>query len=235
MPKDTFWNLPDDKRKLIIDIAIDEFAGHDYRAASLSRIVRRAGIAKGSFYQYFDDKRDLYLYLIDLAVEARLAELRAGEALIAQQGFFEHLRWLIGASIRSALVNERLTQIATRAYSSNLPFEHDIIDRSRSIAADYFQRLIAHGIERGELATDLDPALISVTIVAMMNVAFEVSMQRQGIDRAALSEMDVHIYESSVVRETYDAVIRILEHGLGNRTHKPQVMLSGDAPEGRIA
>ena len=50
MPKETFFNLPDDKRRRILDVVIDEFADNDYANVSISRIVARAGIAKGSFY-----------------------------------------------------------------------------------------------------------------------------------------------------------------------------------------
>jgi AcrR family transcriptional regulator len=71
MPKTTFFNLPEEKRRLILDLAIEEFAERDYKSASISNIVARAGIAKGSLYQYFEDKHDLYLYLIELAGEEK--------------------------------------------------------------------------------------------------------------------------------------------------------------------
>ena len=58
MPKQTFFNLPEDKRENLINIAIEEFAENDYQTASISRIVANAGIAKGSFYQYFENKED---------------------------------------------------------------------------------------------------------------------------------------------------------------------------------
>jgi aryl-alcohol dehydrogenase-like predicted oxidoreductase/AcrR family transcriptional regulator len=74
VPKSTFLNLPAAKRKLITDLALDEFAAHSFQRASLSRIVARARIAKGSMYQYFEDKFDLYIYVLELA-EARKAEL----------------------------------------------------------------------------------------------------------------------------------------------------------------
>ena len=51
MPTQTFWNLPSEKRDALIAIAVEEFASNDYDAASISRIVARAGIAKGSIYQ----------------------------------------------------------------------------------------------------------------------------------------------------------------------------------------
>ena len=66
MPKETFFNLPEDKRTLICQVAIDEFAAHSFDRVSINRIVARSGIAKGSFYQYFENKHDLFLYLLQL-------------------------------------------------------------------------------------------------------------------------------------------------------------------------
>ena len=51
MPRDTFLNLPDAKRKAITEAAVDEFAAYPYEQASINRIVANSGIAKGSFYQ----------------------------------------------------------------------------------------------------------------------------------------------------------------------------------------
>jgi AcrR family transcriptional regulator len=39
MPKTTFFNLPEEKRRLILDLAIEEFAERDYKSASISNIV----------------------------------------------------------------------------------------------------------------------------------------------------------------------------------------------------
>ena len=72
LPKDTFYNLPEDKRQLILDTAIDEFAEFGYDKASINRIVEKTGIAKGSFYQYFEDKKDLFKYLIERSVQGKL-------------------------------------------------------------------------------------------------------------------------------------------------------------------
>ena len=71
MPRQTFFNLPEDKRNPIIDLALDEFSKYDYKNASISRIVARAGIAKGSLYQYFEDNRDLFLYLVEISGQAK--------------------------------------------------------------------------------------------------------------------------------------------------------------------
>ncbi len=51
MPNQTFFNLPEKKQATIIDLAIAEFANNDYKNASITKIVKQAKIAKGSFYQ----------------------------------------------------------------------------------------------------------------------------------------------------------------------------------------
>lgn len=65
MPKLTFFNLPENKRKVLIDAAENEFARVPLHEASIANIVKSAGIPRGSFYQYFENKDDLYFYLLD--------------------------------------------------------------------------------------------------------------------------------------------------------------------------
>ncbi|MFS8630457.1 MAG: TetR family transcriptional regulator [Bacillales bacterium] len=65
MPKQTFFNLPASKRNILLEAAKKEFTRAPLFEASIANIVRAAGIPRGSFYQYFEDKEDLYLYLLD--------------------------------------------------------------------------------------------------------------------------------------------------------------------------
>ncbi len=64
MPKQTFFNLPSDKRNKIIDAAYDVFIENDYEDVNIRMITSRAEISIGSFYQYFQDKDELYVYLM---------------------------------------------------------------------------------------------------------------------------------------------------------------------------
>lgn len=119
MPKPTFLNLPDEKRNRIVELALDEFSTHPYRQASLSRIVARAGIAKGSMYQYFENKLDLYHWLVTEEVERRRAEwLRSigldGEA-DQDAGLFATLERMVLAAVGFTLAHPRLARLAASA------------------------------------------------------------------------------------------------------------------------
>ena len=59
LPNATFFNLSYDKKNMIISSAIEEFSKADYNTASINQICKKSSIAKGSFYQYFQDKLDL--------------------------------------------------------------------------------------------------------------------------------------------------------------------------------
>jgi AcrR family transcriptional regulator len=62
MPKSTFFHLPEEKQKRLLEAARIEFSRTSLQDASIANIVKIAEIPRGSFYQYFKDKEDLYFY-----------------------------------------------------------------------------------------------------------------------------------------------------------------------------
>lgn len=62
MPKETFFHLTDEKKSRIMSAAKKEFSRVPLSEASIARIIKDAEIPRGSFYQYFEDKEDLYFY-----------------------------------------------------------------------------------------------------------------------------------------------------------------------------
>ncbi|AXI10853.1 TetR/AcrR family transcriptional regulator [Oceanobacillus zhaokaii] len=71
MPKQTFFNLPESKRHNLIAAAEKEFARAPLSEASIANIVKEACIARGSFYQYFEDKEDAYFFLLNQQMKER--------------------------------------------------------------------------------------------------------------------------------------------------------------------
>lgn len=65
MPTETFLKLSEDKKNKIIESAKKEFSRVSIEEVSIKNIVEDAEIARGSFYQYFESKQDVLLYLID--------------------------------------------------------------------------------------------------------------------------------------------------------------------------
>ena len=64
-----FKSLSEEKKKRILDACIAEFAQKGYEGASTNEIVIKAGISKGILFHYFQNKRNLYLFVIDHIME----------------------------------------------------------------------------------------------------------------------------------------------------------------------
>lgn len=64
MPTGTFFRLPEEKRQRLTEAAWDEFTRVPFSEASINRIIHSAHIPRGSFYQYFADKEDLFSYIL---------------------------------------------------------------------------------------------------------------------------------------------------------------------------
>jgi AcrR family transcriptional regulator len=90
MPSDTFLRLPGEKQKRVFEAAVDEFAAYRFREASINRVIKAAGIPRGSFYQYFKDKEDLYTHVLQEISKEKINIISAGQ--LRNMSFYELIR-----------------------------------------------------------------------------------------------------------------------------------------------
>ncbi len=88
MIKRTFYNLPAEKREKIIDITRKEFQKGNKKKITINSVIKKAGISRGSFYQYFDDKLDLVELITDDMTE-RMVEFVRNELVLNGGDIFE--------------------------------------------------------------------------------------------------------------------------------------------------
>ena len=81
MPKQTFFNLPEEKRQKLLAAVRAEFSRVPFEEVSINQIIHLAGIPRGSFYQYFENKQDVLLFLLS---EYRNRMLRQVEQSLAR-------------------------------------------------------------------------------------------------------------------------------------------------------
>ena len=65
MPSERFYRLSEEKRKMICEAAIKEFARVTIDKVSINQIIKNANISRGSFYTYFEDKWDVLAYIFE--------------------------------------------------------------------------------------------------------------------------------------------------------------------------
>jgi AcrR family transcriptional regulator len=215
MPKQTFFNLPEEKRQAITDIAITEFADNDYKSASISRLVAQAGIAKGSFYQYFEDKKDLYFYLIDLGSQEKAKFLETQPPPGSPMGTFAYLRWLFSVGVRFEMTNSQLAKVAYRAYFSDRPFFDEAMQQAEEQATTFARQLFLQGIANGDLRADMD---VESAVFLFNLIILELGkyiLARLNIDPDELDEQGAMLFETNEAKAIFDSFLDILENGMG--------------------
>ena len=174
MPTVTWSRLGGERRSAVVDAAEAEFAAHGFSGGSLNVIARRAGVAKGSLFQYFADKRDLYAYITDVGSQRVRAYMEYQiHELGADRPFLEFLTDLLDVWVAYFADHPR-----DRALHAASSFEVDT-DARVSVRAvvhrhylEVLRPLVHAARTRGDLRPDADTdALLSLLLMLMPHLA----------------------------------------------------------------
>lgn len=172
MPKSTFFNLPEEKRERILEAAIDEFAEKSYESASINQIVKNSDIAKGSFYQYFKDKKDLYTYLISICESTKIDYIKKIEENRNYLDDFRIMREIYRANIKFYIENPKLSSIINMFFKNpNTKLKEEVMKEALkdiSVESEYtFENVIKKGIDEGNIYYNVDVELVSHLLESM--------------------------------------------------------------------
>jgi AcrR family transcriptional regulator len=166
----TFSRLPPDKRDRILAAAVDEFSRFGYEKASINRMVGRLGIAKGSIFQYFGSKKNLYFHVFEHAVGLVRRSLKQVKFETQGEDFFVRLAKSLQAGIHFIQSHPRIYQIYLKMlFQEDFPFRVDLLKTIRLFSVDYLRPMIEEGMLRGELHRHLDPDLAAFFLDALLD------------------------------------------------------------------
>ncbi len=165
MPKETFFNLPPDKRALIENVAIEEFADNSLHSASVNAIVHNAGIAKGSFYQYFENLEDLYTHILGI-VHTRKLELISTLPLPSNNlDTFRYLQRLLQIDLAFETNHPRLSQVERRHNFENPIISSIDPETGQRLSGDgRFHAFLSQGVFHDDIATWVDTDLAAYVL-----------------------------------------------------------------------
>lgn len=164
MPKDTFHNLPAAKKQKIFAAAVREFSARRFSEASINQIVKAAGIPRGSFYQYFSGKEDLFLYMFEtIAREKREIIGRTG-AESPQANVFELCLATTRASFAWGQSHPEYIQISMLMEIDPSEF----IAGLRTKMAEGLKSLIKQDINLGRIKPEIDADLLVDMIYTLL-------------------------------------------------------------------
>lgn len=169
MPTSTFENLSPEKKARILESAIDEFSQRRFSEASINQIIKAAEISRGSFYQYFSDKEDLYVYMLQMIGEEKMKWVFGKVALDGDDDFFATYLKMFRAGLDWAADKPKYARIG---YLMRID-DSDFITRLKGLS-DHLNVKLAAMLERdkqlGRVRKDVDSALVVEMILAVLSV-----------------------------------------------------------------
>lgn len=137
-----------EKRRKIIDAAIEIFGAAGFDAASMADIAARAEVAKGTLYLYFESKERLFEEVYQLCRAERLAACSVDTDGLSStldelcRRLRNGTRWEMAAPLKNRLVRAYLTH---PVFSQNV---HSVIE---GLNTETIDSIIRRGVEQGEL------------------------------------------------------------------------------------
>lgn len=201
MPTQTFLNLDKSKQEKIVFHAIEEFANHSFNEASTNRIIKEAEIPKGSLYQYFRDKKDLYLYLIEISTQKKLEFLQNQAQIMNFDDFFEGFNTLMLVGTQFSIAHPQLSKLIKNADQS---VEDESIAFMQRANQDFLRQLIEDAQEKKQLNPNIDVQTIAF-ILHVVSTNFSLY----------LNQRYSNAFEKEEIQEAIQEVLKVVQHGIG--------------------
>lgn len=209
-PKQTFVNLPPEKRESIVRAAAAEFADQGYQRASLNSIVKRLGISKGSLYQYFANKEALFLYVFDHFTRQVKQHVKTSVAGNGRDDFFTAARQVLLAGIAFIDNHPEYFQVYLKVlFERDVPRREELVARVRLFSLEYFGPLADQAMGQGVLRKDIPVPKVVFILDAMLDRFLQGYAHPYLDGGLALAGMPV-----KQLHEEIDSMVAVLRTGL---------------------
>ena len=153
MPTATFTNLPEEKQERILQAAAKEFGKRNVQEGILSNIVKDAGISRGSLYQYFPSKADLYIHVFETLRARRAEYVKPAYALFKKESFLLFFKNLYLLDSEYLLRNPLHIAMGQQLYSNAHSVSRGLIQRMQN----RYQEIFVIGIDFDKEQGVIDP------------------------------------------------------------------------------
>ena len=165
-----FDRLEPGLRDRILDAAAGEFFRFGFQAASMNRLVERAGISKGALFKYFGTKAGLFSFIYRVALDEVKGSLRRVRDETAGQPFFTRLERVLEAGLDLSTRRPMYAAIYYRViYTGDSPHSREILEEIQGISRKFLASLVEEGIENGDLRQDLHPQRAAFIIQSVLD------------------------------------------------------------------
>ncbi|HWT76079.1 MAG TPA: TetR/AcrR family transcriptional regulator [Mobilitalea sp.] len=191
---------------------IHEFLKHGFEKGNVGDIAKSAGVAKGSMYQYFENKKELFLYSVKWSIE--LLMKKSEKYITLQDKQMDIFTYLYQNAKASWLQMKEERDIVIFMQDVFLGKYHNITDESmayiNSFSDEYLLNLIKDGKNNGSIRMDIDDKRISLFISGVSFKIKENMMNQARIYGKDIVDEDFEDFEKDI-----NVLIELLKNGIG--------------------
>ncbi|MBM4346977.1 MAG: TetR/AcrR family transcriptional regulator [Deltaproteobacteria bacterium] len=209
--KKTFFNLPEEKQKRVLEAALEEFSEKGFNGASINLIVSKLGIAKGSIYQYFTDKKSLFLHIFDYAVELIRKRLKQVKQETKEEPVFERIKRSLLAGVDFIEHHPFIYRgYLKMMFEREVPFRQELLQKIRLFSSEYLTSLLIEGQEKGEIRGDVNLE----TMVFLLDAVMDRFLQAYAVPYLN-SDLHIHGAKRAELERMIDGLVDTIRKGIG--------------------
>ncbi len=200
MPKDIFYRLSEEKRKRIKDGAIETFNRLSYDKVTVADIIADCKIPRGSFYMYFEDKFDVFMYLISVIQEDKMTFMKPVIERVGKEPFIDVYPDMFKAGLDFARSYPKLYRFGYHLFYAQDNKVKEVQEHFMELGISMIESFIKEDQKLGYTRGDVNPRIIA-TILHQLNARDVVDM----------------FYEGKTDKEICDFVneaLKIMRHGI---------------------
>jgi AcrR family transcriptional regulator len=212
MPKKTFINLDKNKQDAFVNAFLREFTIHRYDDASVSSVLKELGLAKGSFYQYFENKKDLFLYLVQLLSETKLGYMEHINRSNFND-FWDYWKAMYKEGIHFDSEQPLMSNFGYRMFETmNSPTLKPLLVQFQQQGLTSIKTMIQPEIDSGAFRKDIDPDRMAFFIINSSRELMEFMMLKRHEDFEARIAKGAPLFKGEneqLLFDTLDDFIRL--------------------------
>jgi AcrR family transcriptional regulator len=196
----------EERREQVLRSAMKVFAHKGYHATSVGDIIKRAQIARGTFYLYFETKRQIFEAILEMALQGLVSRLHRIDLSPQSPPPLEQLRANVGRVIAFLLSERELTQILLR-HADGLDAD---FDRRLSEFYDTIMHLIEGVLHAGQVMALVRPCDRRIVAACILGSIKEVMAR---LTSEAGQAPPLHVVVDEVVNFGLRGIFFDREHG----------------------
>ncbi|MCX8044226.1 MAG: TetR/AcrR family transcriptional regulator [Desulfobacterota bacterium] len=153
------------KKERILKAAIEHFTQRGFEQTSIESITRRAGVAKGTFYNFFKQKEDVLLYFLDKEIDLSRQEIQ--RTIHTKPTILEQLELLIVTYLKNIFKNREFSKVLVRERVCKIGTGKN---RNELVLMRTIRELLEKAQHRGEIKQSVDLSRLEEIVFAIFTM-----------------------------------------------------------------